>query len=598
MPTEPTTTSRQPPLTIMIEEEAPTAPPTPDITPCASMSPQEASAPAVEAHKSQCAICHTSMHKVPALEKVKHLNKCWESLREAAKGKPKTLLQPKHSRKPLVTLGAHAGKNDDSSSSSSSKEPASTSAPPLPVSLDDLAKICLFCHANVANLDAVDALNHRLGCLQIKNPLSCPFCKESFLHPTPWRFSLKAIHLHTCNANVLALSHWDDFGKLTAALMTRGEVAKFLMRTKTGLKQKQRVKRYKARKDLGRSIGLGRYAMDFSELRWSHTLEGNKVEVGYVEENCDLWYRDLRDFRRSVYSVLDLDGSFDIPDDYKADIRSATLETLETPPKVFTSQQRPVQTSPTQLELLGVPSAIAEKTAEEVRRLLIPAIAEMSEEYEDDTEDEFDEIEVETDVDIATSTDGLPDTSFHTVAEPPQVAPSPPATEVYTIQDIVKNLGKPAASTTKTNKSDDADSDKAQREKLPARPYEPKRPDQLLALLKAPSVPAGKILKTTSFTLSDETPPTGKIRKTVSFTLAESNPPNPVTFPHTIKQFPNLRLTSLTEEEESPGTGNANGNVGQQTTTLNLMNGSPRHYPQFFTDPQVFIQRWPTRKRT
>jgi hypothetical protein len=306
------------------------------------------------------------------------------------------LLQPKHVRKPLVTLGAHVGKNDDSSSSSSSKELASTSAPPLPISLDDLVKICLFCHANVANLDAVDALNHRLECLQIKTPLSCPFCAENFLHPTAWRFSLKAIHLHTCNSSVLALAHWDDFGKLTAALMARGEVAKFLMRTRTGLKQKQRVKRYKARRDLGRSVGLGRYALDFSELRWSHTLEGNKVEVGYVEENSNLWYLDLRDFRRSVYFVLDLDASFDIPDDYKADIQSVTMESLETPPKVFTSQQRPVQTSQAQPEQ-AVPSALLNKIAEEVRRLLIPAISEMSEEYEDDTEDEVDDDEVDDD---------------------------------------------------------------------------------------------------------------------------------------------------------------------------------------------------------
>jgi hypothetical protein len=148
------------------------------------------------ADEPRCVICYKWLPSLPTkTAKVKHVNKCWNELREkvtAAKEQELWFLEyeaeqarlegPRET--PEEVQGLEKVRDEEF------LEVVSKPSPILEVDTRTQAKgippnACIFCAKDLSKMRGADAFEHRVHCLTAQDPSSCPVCETSFDDPPP-----------------------------------------------------------------------------------------------------------------------------------------------------------------------------------------------------------------------------------------------------------------------------------------------------------------------------------------------------------------------------------------------------------------------------
>lgn len=264
----------------------------------------------IKAHQSKCTICHFdfSSTSTTAQDHIAHFQECWKDFQNGLQRKERMKRDRVAIKKPV----------------SMAKQ---TSLYPLSAEIDSKADLgpnlsasgipltsCILCTRDLSNRrDEIDALNHRMSCMDKFRPTHCPICSERFYDDEGRWWARQDIiwHLHNCHhGGSLGVIAQDDFETSLAAWRARSEIA-----------ERTLVKHFGAKKNWGRQQHRAHY---MEKMLSGKEKEGNKYSAGNsplrkvirVEEGgreVTIWRKtavpawiDLERFRRSSFSVLEI----------------------------------------------------------------------------------------------------------------------------------------------------------------------------------------------------------------------------------------------------------------------------------------------------
>ncbi|KAI4622858.1 uncharacterized protein J4E87_005951 [Alternaria ethzedia] len=332
----------------MPDLEAPTAPPSPEISaaqvkdppPPPRRQPPPVPKKAIKADKSTCGICYQRVELKPKAKANIHFNKCWDGLREKAKeAKSQIVKNPLEEREvgdsdetSLETLQVENSELDE-------REEPST---PIPSFSSDLEKTyCLLCHKDLWGMKDLDAFDHRLICLKALTPACCPVCEVSFqeisepcddvlsCESSGWPIHTIIWHLHACQNDCHTCPEAQaDWTALISRRAGRTEVAQRVFwksigeRKDWGLRKHRDSVKTKKKSGLAREDGI--YRTKSSPLRASQIIvtareshSESEIEVTRVEKAIVAEKIPFDRFIRSSFSIMKLPHSAKMRTDYK-----------------------------------------------------------------------------------------------------------------------------------------------------------------------------------------------------------------------------------------------------------------------------------------
>ena len=504
--------------------DVPTAPPSPKVSPSASQA--QSTSQSVIMRKihgvrslgvARCGICLRSLQIFDAKGRVRHLNRCWWERVEAAR-EAKQKDDESEAKSTSLSIGFWALIEDDPRP----KKAAGNLLPP---------DSCINCQKDVSHMDTVAAFGHRLDCTTRMPPIFCSVCNLSFMGLRRWRSEDILGHVLKCQGQSdLPGVDAAEFDGLAKAWQGRKEMVIAATKPKKGMKHaRDRVKAFKNRRNRGRLIGRGIHPAESSPLRASSVCKEEGIEVVVVENVMRRAGLDrLRNFRTHQYAVLRPGAGRHLTDDYRAEMtftKTKPYPMVAVPLKLAGPSTEGKEATGALSMILStfIPNAKKTSPKNKKKKSLIKKVGESS-----------------------------------GVSQPtPRLFLDKP----HTITDLVSALCQPKPDTKPSKDPQPNIFNRAHsaHARKPPTPGPPKNPNALLARLKRPHIPAGKIIKTVDFTLGEEHMPLVSLQRTVT-------------------QFPE---TSFTCPEE----------LVHVQQTANIMNGSPRYYPELLANPGVNVTR-------
>ncbi|KAI4952124.1 hypothetical protein J4E91_003586 [Alternaria rosae] len=328
--------------------EAPTAPPSPDLSaaqvedppPPPRSQPPPVPKKAIKSDQSKCGICYQWVEIKPKAKANIHFNKCWDGLREKVKEAKDQIAKNSLEESKIGESGEVLSDIPQVASSAlDEKEEPSTSIPPFSSDLEETT--CLLCHKNLYGMKDLDAFNHHLICLKTLCPARCPVCELSFTgEPGPcddvfsckgtgWEIYTILWHLHACQNNCHTCPQAQkDLTAFTSRWAGRTEVTQRVFWKNIGERKDWDLRKHRDSVKTKKKSGLARedgiYRMKSSPLRTlqrlvpareSHSqseIEVTRVEKAFVAETIP-----FHRFRRSSFSIMKLPRSAKMRTDYK-----------------------------------------------------------------------------------------------------------------------------------------------------------------------------------------------------------------------------------------------------------------------------------------
>ncbi|KNG48875.1 hypothetical protein TW65_04286 [Stemphylium lycopersici] len=307
----------------------------------------------IQAEQTRCGICFSWLNGKHTPQTLNHLNACWKKPKARARAEKQDFLSrsPDLSTSPAEEEEGHFHEFDmpniipedeedttESTSSSSNSifaEPLSPWSPPhTRTATIPPNTYCILCWRDLSSLADLDAVQHRVMCLNEQTPLSCPICRGTFVVE---QFGISAFrkpqdilkHLHECqNDGDVDDATGQAFENLLEAWRGRREMVIFLFNhcngKKRGWSTSMHLGQYTTKRDRGRKRGGSEYKADVTPLRRRERILPHYDFVIGVEVEVEVWKKEwvpkgvpLDRFKRSAFHILAPKDLAQVPRNFK-----------------------------------------------------------------------------------------------------------------------------------------------------------------------------------------------------------------------------------------------------------------------------------------